>query len=560
MRYSRLMAFFILLCLGLVAGSSFSSPLPDNPKTKSKTDKPEKSKVKKNKNDSDQVKYYKRWMDEDALYIISPEEKSVFKNLQNDEERDSFIEQFWARRGEDYKEEHYRRIAYSNEHFASGIPGWKTDRGRVYIMYGKPDELESHPTGGAYSRPYYEGGGQTTTYPFEKWWYRHIEGIGSDIEIEFVDQSGSGEYRMAMSPDEKDALINVPGAGLTLAEEMGLSEKTDRAYFNPNAYNDPNNPQNSYMRAKDSPFNRMEQYFNLQKPPQIKFDDLKSVVTANISYTSLPYDLRLDLIKLSADKVLVPVTIELTNKDLQFKKELDFNRAVVNVYGTVKNLTGRTYSEWEDVISVEYLDEYFEQGKEKRSEYQRIIALPPGQMYRLDLILEDVNSKNKGTLAKSISIPRYDDTALQSSSIILAQNITAAPASSDQLQQYVIGDLKVLPNVKSEYLTNQSLFPYMQVYGMGIDQANQKPSLDITFTIKNGDKLVEELKSSAMNSEQLFYGQRVVVLGKIPLATVAPGKYKLEIKVVDNITNRTISTTTDFKVTEPVQKISAVTP
>ena len=557
MRYSRILLILVVLCLGY--GYSFSSP-PDDPKPEKQA---EKLKKKQKKNDSDQVQYYKRWLEEDVDFIISEEERAVFKKLTNDEERDSFIEQFWDRRNPDprsghnaFKEEHYRRIAYANQNFASGIPGWRTDRGRIYIMYGKPDELESHPTGGAYNRPYNEGGGTTSTYPFEKWWYRHIDGVGDDIEIEFVDKSMSGEYRMAMNPEEKDALINVPNAGLTLAEEMGLANKADRAYFNPAMANDPNNPQNQFRRAKDSPFNRMEQYFNLQRPPQIKFEDLKSIVTTNITYNALAYDIRTDYIKLSAEKILVPITIELNNKDLEFKKELDFNRAVVNVYGIVTNLGGKIAWEWEDVISVEYLDQYFEVGKTKRSEYQKIIALQPGQRYKLDLALKDENSKSVGSLSMAITVPRYDETTLQSSSIILANSISPAPVASDQLQQYVIGDLKIVPNVRAEYLPGQNLIPYIQIYNMEIDQTNQKPSLDVTFTLKSGDKVIEEHKTSAMNSEQLFYGQRVVILGKLPV-NVSQGKYKLEIKVVDNISNRSVSTTTDFKVVgEPVQKIS----
>jgi len=567
MRYSRLSLMIALLCLALSAGYSFSSPAADTPKAEKKAEKPKK----RDKNNSDQVQYYKKWLEEDVDYIISDEERSVFKKLTNDEERDAFIEQFWARRNPDprsssnpFKEEHYRRIAYANQHFTSGFAGWRTDRGRIYIMYGKPDELESHPTGGAYNRPFNEGGGTTTTFPFEKWWYRHIEGVGDDIEIEFVDKSMTGEYRMAMSPDEKDALINVPNAGLTLAEEMGLSDKSDRAYFNPGAYNDPNNSQNMFMRAKDSPFNRMEQFFNLQRPPKIKFEDLKSLVTTNITYSSLPYDLRTDYIKLSGDRILVPVTIELTNRDLEFKKELDVNRASVNVYGLVTSLNNRIMWEWEDVISVEYLDEYFEEGKNKRSEYQKIIALPPGQRFKLDLVLKDVNSEQVGSTSIGLNVPKYEEggPTLQSSTIILANSISPAPVTADQLQQYVIGDLKILPNVKSEFLPGQNLIPYMQIYNMQIDQTNQKPSLDVTFIVKSGDKVIEELKTGAMNSEQLFYGQRVVLLGKIPLTpTLAPGKYKLEIKVVDNISSRSVSTTIDFKVKEPPKTaISAVAP
>ena len=138
---------------------------------------------------------YKKWLNEDVVYIITDEERRPpSSGCSTDEEREQFIEQFWLRRDptpdteeNEFKEEHYRRIAYANEHYASGIPGWKTDRGRIYIIYGPPDEIESHPSGGTYERPYEEGGGTTSTYPFEQWRYRYIEGIGSNIMIEFVD-------------------------------------------------------------------------------------------------------------------------------------------------------------------------------------------------------------------------------------------------------------------------------------------------------------------------------------------------------------------------------------
>ena len=115
---------------------------------------------------------YKKWMDEDVVYIISDEERKAFKQLNTDEEREQFVEQFWLRRDptpdteeNEFKEEHYRRIAYANEHFASGIPGWRTDRGRIYIQYGPPDEIEAHSSGGSYERPMSEGGGETETFP-----------------------------------------------------------------------------------------------------------------------------------------------------------------------------------------------------------------------------------------------------------------------------------------------------------------------------------------------------------------------------------------------------------
>jgi GWxTD domain-containing protein len=162
---------------------------------------------------------YRKWLNEDVAYIIEDREREAFKRLQTDEEREKFIEQFWLRRDptpgtpqNEFKEEHYRRIAYTNVHFADGhVAGWKTDRGRIYITYGPPDEIESHPAGGSYRRPSEQGGGETSTFPFEQWRYRYIEGIGTNVIIEFVDSTRSGEYRMTMDPSEKDVSLNVPG-------------------------------------------------------------------------------------------------------------------------------------------------------------------------------------------------------------------------------------------------------------------------------------------------------------------------------------------------------------
>jgi GWxTD domain-containing protein len=301
--------------------------------------------------ENDMSDYYRKWLTEDVRFITTQEERNAFLALRDDQERDYFIEQFWARRNPNprqannsFKEEHYRRIGYANQHFASSVPGWRTDRGRIYIMFGKPDELESHPTGGSYTRPYNQGGGTTTTYPFEKWRYRHIDGIGDDIEIEFVDSPGTGEYRIAMSPDEKDARIKAPNAG---------------------------------------------------------------VVPTPVNYNFLPYDIRADFVRRFADKALVLVTIELSNKDLEDTNVLDVNRAVVNAYGIVTNLAGRIMYEWEDVISVEHPDDFSQASRNRKSEYQKSIWLPPGQRYKFDLILKDANGKKAGARSLELDVPKF---------------------------------------------------------------------------------------------------------------------------------------------------------
>lgn len=492
--------------------------------------------------------YYKRWLDEDVLYIITPEEKDTFKALTTDEERENFIEQFWLRRntdpregGNSFKVEHYRRIVYANEHFASGIPGWKTDRGRIYILYGEPDGKETHPSGGSYQREFWEGGGSTSVYPFERWRYRHIDGVGDDVELEFVDKSFTGEYRLAMSSEEKDALLTVPNAGLTQSEMDGTSKKEDRVNYGGMSQMD-------YQRSKDAPFERLARYFNVQRPPQIKFADLKGVVTTRITYTQLPYSMRTDFIRLSTSKVLVPITIELDNINLQFKREMQFNRASVNVYGQITTLQGRIAAEFENTISAEYTDEFFEAGKTKRSIYQKIVMLDAGQRYRLDLILKDLNSNYVGSMSYGISVPKFESEQLQGSTVILANYVQPVPPTYDKLDQFVIGDMKVQPNVKSEYVNGQLLVPYLQVYNMQYDQTTLEPSLAISYLIKSGDTVVRDIEDAKGRTVQFTSGERVVIVARIPLKDMPVGKYTLEIKVQDRISNNVMTTNADFQV------------
>src|SRR5499433_1994543 len=278
-------AFAILISLPpALAQQAQSAPDPKDPPAPQKLSKEQKKKMSRALKELDAQ--YKQWLNEDVVYIITPEERTAFLQLSTSEEREQFIEQFWLRRSSnpdlpenDFKEEHYRRIAYANEHFASGIPGWKTDRGRIYIIWGPPDEIESHPTGGTYDRPTEEGGGSTTTYPWERWRYRYLEGIQENVELEFVDPSGTGEYHLTSDPSEKDALLYVPGAGLSMMESMGLASKTDR-FTRSDGTTLPTTMGGE--PASMNEFTRLEQYAKIQQAPPVKFKDLEALVTSRI--------------------------------------------------------------------------------------------------------------------------------------------------------------------------------------------------------------------------------------------------------------------------------------
>ena len=342
----------------------------------------------------------KEWLEKDVSYIITDEEKSAFRQLSNDEERDQFIEAFWQRRDptpdteeNEFKEEHYRRMAYANDHFAAGIPGWKSDRGRMYIMYGPPDEIESHPSGGTYERPMDEGGGSTSTYPFEDWRWRYIEGIGQEVIVEFVDTCMCGDYHMTMDRGEKDALLHVPGAGLTLYEQMGMTNKAAR--FNGAGMETLGvNPGTSDLQTKQ--FDRLEQFAKLQRPPQVKFKDLEEVVSHKINVNLMPFDVRIDFVRVLSDMILVPVTVQVKNRDITFVNKDGLQRGVLNVFGRVTTMTGKIVQTFEDTVQNDVPAETLPKVAENASVYWKALPLKPG-LYRIDIVVKDVNGDRVGT-------------------------------------------------------------------------------------------------------------------------------------------------------------------
>ncbi len=500
---------------------------------------------------------YKKWIDEDVNYIITDQERKAFKALKTDEERDQFIEQFWLRRDPDpdtpeneYKETYYERIQYANEHYASGIPGWKTDRGRIYVMYGKPDELESHPSGGSYDRPTYEGGGSTTTYPFEIWWYRYIEGIGSDIEIEFVDPTGTGEYRIARSPDEKDALLYVPNAGLTLAESLGLSSKADRIGGN-GLYGQSNGVFGT--RAKDSPFERLQLWNDLQKPPTIKFRDLQiQADLPEIATDILPFSVRTDFMRITNDAVATSFTMQFDHTDLSFKNVGGIYSSSVNIFARITSLTGRREGKFEDVVeTARYTEDQLAVGQLQRSVYEKNVVLPPGR-YKLDVVARDVVSGKTGILHHSFEVPRYQEKQLATSTLILATSIEPLDNRTIAAGAFIKGRYKVKPFVSGVYKPGQNLALFLQVYDAQMDQATLQPALKVEYIITKGNQEVLHIVEDGKTKQGIMdlKGQQLVLARAIPLQEqlAQPGTYTLTAKITDLVSQKVVTPQTQFTV------------
>ena len=532
------------------AGTSlkdYKKPRKDVEEKKELTPEERKQRLKAYK---DEVgKSYHTWLDQDVRYIISPEEEEAFKLLGTDDERDQFIEQFWLRRDptpdteeNEFREEHYRRIQYANEHFAAGVPGWRTDRGRMYIVWGAPDEIESHASGGAYQREQSEGGGNTSTFPFERWRYRYIEGIGSEIIIEFVDTCMCNEYRFSTDPGEKDALRDTPGGGPKLNRGMGMA-----------GGNSNNGTGDTGAMGGGKEFENLERYAKLTSPPPVKFKDLEEKVNTRIRYNLLPFDLRSDFVKVTADTVLVPITIQIKTKDLTFVQKEGIQRASVNIFGRITTISGRVAATFEDTVTVDEPNELLEKALATSQLYWKAVPLKPG-MYKIDVAAKDVNGDRTGTLVRSIRVPEFDDEKLSSSSIILADIMEHVPAKSIGAGSFIIGDTKVRPRLDAadgkpaSFKRGQRLNIWLQIYNLQQDQQSRKTRATISYDIVNILTNKSVLHADESSATYGNTGEQITIEKSMALANLDPGLYNLKVTVNDDVTKQTINPNARFQV------------
>jgi GWxTD domain-containing protein len=523
----------ILLALLVVVPSSLAQPSPQKKSSADPQNKPRKVRP-------EPAKAFKVWIDE-VEPIITPEERNAWNKLQTDEEREQFIAIFWSHRDPDpdteeneYREGYYERVEYANEHFSSGIPGVKTDRGRIYLKYGKPDEVESHPSGGAYTPASYEGNGSTSTYPFEKWWYRNLPNH-SDVEIEFVDPTGSGEYRIARNPFEKIATLNVPG-GTPTFDGVSQSEVVAAASGWGNPFS---------SRAKDSAFDWMEISRLAGEAPAVNFDRLRAAITgeAVIDTDLLNSAVQINYFKQSDDRVIVAFTVQTDNKDLVFRDIGGIQTARLNISGRITTVADRRVGFFEDAVTTTATTTELVEAKERRSAYQKAVPLSPGR-YRVDLLVRDVESGAASLQHVGFEVPKFGSN-LASSSLVLAsvlEQVSDIPAS----RQFVIGDKKVIPNLTATYHRGAPVGIYMQIYNAGIDQTTLRPSVDVEYALledgREVGKQVEDWRGTSTAGERLTLARLIDSRG------LAPGDYAVEVRAHDRVSGQSLVQTAKFTI------------
>ncbi len=513
--------------------------------------------AKKTAADEPLAAYFKQWLEKDVKYIITEEERAVFLKLQTDEEREQFVEQFWRRRDADpttpaieFREEHYRRIHYANEVFAAGIPGWMTDRGRIYIKFGPPHRIETHPAGGPYDRPWHEGGGRTSTYPFERWEYRNIAGVGEDVEIEFVDYSGGNLYKISRNPLEKDEFTHVPWAGHTEAELndwMGRDPAELRwlrtAGLRPGGSAEASGI--SGERAKHTPFARLELAANLQKPPLIRFHDLRAQVTARISYNVLPFTAYTYFLKLGPESVLAPLTLQIPNLPVTFEADGALRASKLQVYGRVSGLTDNTVFEFDDEIARRLTPEQYAAQRYSSSIYHRLMRLPPGR-FKLDILLKDAVSGKMGTITQGLEVPSFPGDRFSASPVVLVSEMTPLTEAEIKEDRFAFGRLRLRPRADETFHKGEYLGVYFEVYNSAVDPNTGSPALRIEYQLQARGQAgtpFRDVSRTAIPDRDLL-----AVPLYIDISQRAPGTYTVLFRITDLVKNTMIETRGVFKI------------
>ena len=468
---------------------------------------------------------FRDWPKTDVKLIITDEELDAYNKLKTDEERDNFIGEFWRRRDpspdteeNEYKDEYYERIAYANEHFSSGKPGWLTDRGRIYVKWGKPNEIESHPTGGQYQSVSYEG----PTFPYETWFYRYLPGVGSGIEIEFVDPSGSGEFRIARNPFEKEA---GPYSG---TRNTGIG--------------DPNSNSQRW-----SPFNVIELNARLEDQPPIEVRPRGSGLSSRPIEDDnvLRFEIKPYYFFQSDGNAIAAFTVQTDNRELVFEDRGGLQTARLNIFGKVWTVTDRKLGAFEETVTTTATSEELAEARERQSVYGKALILPPGK-YRLDVLLRDISSGAVGFQQLAFTVPRLDNSKLQISSIVLAAKLESLKDQVGGGNQFTIGRTKVVPNISGVYHRGNPVGVYLQVYNSGIDQTTLRPSVDVEYVLmKDGKELRKQAEDWVGMSEA---AQRLTLARLFDTFDLAPGNYDLQVRIHDHVTGQLLAPTTSFTI------------
>ncbi|HEX2918967.1 MAG TPA: GWxTD domain-containing protein, partial [Edaphobacter sp.] len=250
--------------------------------------------------------------------------------------------------------------------------------------------------------------------------------------------------------------------------------------------------------------------------------------------------------------ILVPITLQIRNKDITFQNKDGVATGTVNILGRVSNLNHRVIQPFEDTVQVQVPSELLGKTQNNASVYWKSIPLRPG-LYKIDIVIKDVNNPDHiGRWQRSINVPKYDDDRLAASSLILADQMERVPSKDIGAGNFVIGNTRIRPRVSSggaqpvTFHRNQNLNFWMQVYNLGIDEKSKQNGAKIEYQVTNVATKQVLLDSQELTSKTNPNADQVTLERSMPLASLEPGKYEITIKVDDGISKQQIAESAPF--------------
>jgi GWxTD domain-containing protein len=427
---------------------------------------------------------FRKWLNEDVVYIVTDAERVAFKALNNGKDRESFVEQFWLRRDptpdtikNEFKDEHYRRIAFANEHYGTSIPGWKTDRGRIYILFGAPDKIDSSPSGSC----------GREACPVEDWQYRYIECLGSFVNIEFADLTRHGNYHLT-DPSGDDA----PFRFCVTGRHPGWPPDG----IDGNSLPPP-------LGAGDEPFAVSQGY--IPGAPASRdlhhYAELEAAIGRPAASQTLSLQSLVDYERLTGFSTRVGITIVLEN--IRVKR---------NPPETVE-LLGRISADGK--VTATFVNSF-----EAQKAFHQSFVLPAGH-YELDLVARNRASGKMGSRRVSLDVPRFDGEKLSCGNLTLtARRFTRA----------------------------EKLEIYLPVYNFAPDTAEKPDGVTRYEILRKGSNRKVLAASENISEMPHASPSQTTIRKLIPLNPFAPGTYTLRVEVTDRLGGQTIQQQTIFTV------------
>lgn len=479
------------------------------------------------------------WLEEIASYIITKSEREVYETLTTSEERVRFIDGFWRRRDptpetpeNEYKTEHYRRLAYANRFLGSGRPGWRTDQGRIYILLGPPDIIDSDPMGR-----------QMHQYPTEVWIYRRPAHprLPPNMEIAFVDRYLTGEYELSFNllqdadaTRQLEALMDEPYLDAAMLQEM-------------RAWNFGRTGTVHYGEGMSHELERLNELALVSQIPERQLQPLATEVRTRVSFGggSIEGERQIDFYRASDGRVCTPVTFRVPYRDFTFLEKPDQYESRFDVFGRVLGPDGQVVDEFNREERITLPRDRLDVVETDHLLYQLIFYVPPGE-YDLELAVRDNASNTIRTAVDTLRVPDFEQQSLALSSVVLADQIVKmdSPPPAGTKEPFMFGEFEAVPNFARTFSSRGALNLYFEAYNLALDDEG-KNSLKLSYRFQREGARYREVPATYLYPTD--QPQRSI-MSAIPLKDFIPGDYTLVIEVTDQVSGKTATAEEGFQV------------